>query len=69
MTRGNSQKMARARKLLNRVTTYAMEYRGGKEQKIWTWSGLTNLPLAGDIESPAKALITQGGGMRTAWLA
>ncbi len=28
-------KMARALKLSNRVTTSAMEYRGGKEQKIW----------------------------------
>ena len=36
-------KMARALKLLNRVTTCAIEYRGGKEQKIWTWSGLTSI--------------------------
>jgi hypothetical protein len=28
---------------LKRVTTCAMEYRGGKEQKIWTWSGLTSM--------------------------
>src|SRR5712691_13350193 len=35
--------MARALKLLNRVTTCVMEYRGGKEQKIWTWSGLTSI--------------------------
>src|SRR6266568_5767407 len=41
--RGNSRKMARALKLLNRVMTCAMEYRGGKEQKIWIWSGLTSI--------------------------
>lgn len=39
--RGNARKIARALKLSKQVTTWATERRGGEEQTIWTWSGLT----------------------------
>jgi len=43
LTWGCSRKIARALRLLKRVTTWVMDKGGGKEQKICTWSWLTSI--------------------------